>query len=171
MSSSSTPAAVTKTSAGIGRGSFALAALLIYLLNFGSQMLLSTSVTAQTGIVPFVAAQAVLIGLWLVLHVSRLRNAGRPSGTAIGIAAVYALQAVLLALMTFFLGSQDTTSHGPILDLFLLAFLITVFSGNSALNMELWLGGLLVLLLLPVIIAVIFSIWTATRPGQTPAVS
>jgi hypothetical protein len=51
--------------------------------------------------------------------------------------------------------------------LFMLVFLLTFFSGNSMAAVQLWLAGLLVLLLLPAVVAVIFSIWAATRPSQT----
>ena len=43
--------------------------------------------------------QVVLIWLWIVLHRRRLRDAGRPTGIAIGIAMIYALEVVLLTLL------------------------------------------------------------------------
>ena len=48
---------------------------------------------------PFVLVQIVLIWLWIVLHRRRLRDAGRPTGIVIGIALIYALEVVLLALL------------------------------------------------------------------------
>jgi uncharacterized membrane protein YhaH (DUF805 family) len=159
----------TSSSKRLSRGPFALAVIVLYALSLASQSLLSPQVAGRVSVVPFVVAQAVLIVVWVVLHQRRLRDAGRTTGTTIGIAMVYALQAVLLTLVTFFLGTPDESSNAPILNLFLLVFLLTFFSGNSMVAMQLWLGGLLVLMLLPAVVAVIFSIWAATRPSQAPA--
>jgi uncharacterized membrane protein YhaH (DUF805 family) len=165
MSLSSPPS----SSKRLSRGPFALAVIVVYALSFASQGLLSPSVTGRMSVAPFALAQAVLIVLWVVLHQRRLRDAGRTTGTTIGIAMVYALQAVLLTLVTFFLGTSDESSNAPILNLFMLVFLLTFFSGNSMTDMQLFLAGLVVLLLLPAVIAVIFSIWAATRPSKAPA--
>jgi hypothetical protein len=165
MSLSPSPSSAKRLS----RGPFALAAIVVYALSLASQALLSPPVTGRMSVVPFVVAQAVLIGLWLILHQRRLRDAGRTTGTTIGIAMVYALQAVLLALVTIFLGTPDENSNAPILNLFVLVFLLTFFSGNSMAAVQLWLAGLLVLLLLPAVVAVIFSIWAGTRPSVVQA--
>src|SRR3954468_22290241 len=108
MSPSSTPA---PASAGIKPGPFVVSALIIYVLSFVSQMLLSAPVVSRLTVVPFIVAQAVLIGLWIVLHRRRLNDAGRPWGTAIGIAAVYALEIALLAILAVFIGSLN--APGP----------------------------------------------------------
>jgi uncharacterized membrane protein YhaH (DUF805 family) len=161
MSLSPSPSSAKRLS----RGPFALAAIVVYALSLASQALLSPPVTGRMSVVPFVVAQAVLIVLWVILHQRRLRDAGRTTGTTIGIALVYALQAVLLTLVTIFLGTPDENSNAPILNLFVLVFLLTFFSGNSMAAVQLWLAGLLVLLLLPAVVAVIFSIWAGTRPS------
>jgi hypothetical protein len=161
MSLSPSPSSAKRLS----RGPFALAAIVVYALSLASQALLSPPVTGRVSVVPFVVAQAVLIVLWVILHQRRLRDAGRTTGTTIGIALVYALQAVLLTLVTIFLGTPDENSNAPILNLFVLVFLLTFFSGNSMAAVQLWLAGLLVLLLLPAVVAVIFSIWAGTRPS------
>jgi hypothetical protein len=161
MSLSPSPSSAKRLS----RGPFALAAIVVYALSLASQALLSPPVTGRMSVVPFVVAQAVLIVLWVILHQRRLRDAGRTTGTTIGIAMIYALQAVLLTLVTIFLGTPDENSNAPILNLFVLVFLLTFFSGNSMAAVQLWLAGLLVLLLLPAVVAVIFSIWAGTRPS------
>jgi uncharacterized membrane protein YhaH (DUF805 family) len=161
MSLSPSPSSAKRLS----RGPFALAAIVVYALSLTSQALLSPPVTGRMSVVPFVVAQAVLIVLWVILHQRRLRDAGRTTGTTIGIAMIYALQAVLLTLVTIFLGTPDENSNAPILNLFVLVFLLTFFSGNSMAAVQLWLAGLLVLLLLPAVVAVIFSIWAGTRPS------
>ena len=64
----------------------------VYLVSFASQLLLSPPVTRWAGVWAFALVQAVLIWLWIVLHGNRLRDAGRPTGLAIGVACVYALE-------------------------------------------------------------------------------
>jgi hypothetical protein len=176
MSPSSTPAPAT--SAGVKPGPFAVSALIIYVLSFMSQMLLSAPVVSRLTVGPFVVAQAVLIGLWVVLHRRRLNDAGRPWGTVIGIAVVYALEIALLVLLAVFIGSLNTTgSDGAsgsdmLLSLFVIFTLLALFSdGGLVVALQLWLLGFLAVMLLPVVIAVCFSIWAATRPSQAQAVS
>jgi hypothetical protein len=158
--------------ARLAPGPFALAVTGLYLVSFVSQMLLSAPVTARMSVAPFVVVQAVLIGLWIVLHRRRLRDAGRPAGIVIGIALVYALEAVLLALLIGILTSAAAQSGDPdgaasIFHLFVILYLIGSLSGDSQLaGLQLWLIGLAGVLFLPVIIAIIFSLWTATRPSK-----
>ena len=90
----------------IARGPFAVAVIAVYLVSFVSQMLLSPPVTARMSVVPFVLVQIVLIAVWIVLHRRRLRDAGRPTGIAIGIAMVYALEVVLLTLLIWLILSR-----------------------------------------------------------------
>src|SRR5262245_18626611 len=102
MSPPSTPVSAPTVSSGIKPGPFAVSALIVYVLSFLSQMLLSAPVVARLTVAPFVLAQAVLIGLWIVLHRRRLNDAGRPWGTVIGIAMVYALEIALLLILVVF---------------------------------------------------------------------
>ena len=80
---------------------FVLAVAFVYPLSFGSQVLLSKPVTARMSILPFVLAQAVLTWIWIVVHRRRLRDAGRSGGLAVGIAIVYVLEILLLAIMAW----------------------------------------------------------------------
>ena len=161
--------------AGIKRGPFAAAVLLVYLLSFVSQMLLSPPVTSRVNVVPFVLVQGVLIGLWVVLHRRRLRDAGRPSGTAIGIAMVYALAVALLVIAVWLLlsneaGNDGAGSEASILYLFVILYFLAQLTGDPTLGaLQIWVMGFVVLMLLPVVIALGFSIWTATRPSKTSA--
>lgn len=161
--------------AGIKRGPFAAAVSLVYLLSFVSQMLLSPPVTSRMNVVPFVLVQGVLIGLWVVLHRRRLRDAGRPSGTAIGIAMVYALAVALLVIAVWLLlsneaGNDGAGSEASILYLFVILYFLAQLTGDPTLGaLQIWVMGFVVLMLLPVVIALGFSIWTATRPSKTPA--
>ena len=148
-----------------------LAVTAVYAASFVSQMLLSAPVTARMSVVPFVAVQAVLIWLWIVLHRRRLRDAGRPSGIAIGIAMIYVLEVVLLALLIGVLTSSsaqtgDPESSAGVFHLFAIIYLIGMMSGESSLGaLQFWLMGLAVVMFLPVLISIAFSIWTATRPS------
>ncbi len=154
---------------------FALAVIAVYVLSFGSQVLLSAPVTARLSIVPFVLAQAVLIAAWIVLHTQRLRDADRASGLAIGIAIVYALEVVLLTILIWLIlasatgGSDGAGSESSILNLFVILYLLAMFSGDPMLGgLQVWIVGFIVLMLLPVAIGLGFSIWTATRKPAPP---
>lgn len=149
-------------------GPFMLAVLAVYIASFVSQMLLSAPVTAHVSVIPFVLVQAVLIWFWIVLHQRRLRDAGRPSGIAIGIAMIYVIEVALLALLIWVLTSSagEASGNAGVFHLFAILYLIGMVSGESNLGaLQYWLTGLLVLMFLPVLIATIFSIWTATRPS------
>jgi uncharacterized membrane protein YhaH (DUF805 family) len=153
---------------------FTLAAIAIYVLSFGSQMLLSPPVTAHVGVWAFALAQAVLIWAWYVLHVRRLRDAGRPAGLAAGIAIVYVLEVVLIVAIVWLILSSGMPSGGAregasILNLFVLLYLITALSGDAGVDpLWWWIVGFLVVMLLPIVIALCFSLWTATRASAPP---
>src|SRR5436305_8434089 len=68
---------------------FAIAILAVYLAGFLSQVLLAEPLTARFGLWPFVAVQAALLWMWYALHAMRLRDAGRDSATAAGVALLY----------------------------------------------------------------------------------
>ena len=145
-----------------------LAIVAVYAASFVSQMLLSAPVTARVSVLPFVVVQAVLIWLWIVLHRRRLHDAGRPSGVAIGIAMIYLIEVALLALLIWVLTSSagEASGNAGVFHLFAILYLIGMISGESNLGiLQFWLVGFAVLMFLPVVIATIFSIWTATRPS------
>ena len=154
----------------LSRGRFAAAAIGVYLASFASQMLLSAPVTSRMSVVPFVVAQIVLIWLWIVAHRQRLRDAGRPGGIVIGIALVYALEAVLMTLLIGILtsaGAQDGTSgEAGLFHLFTFIYLLGVATGESNLaGVQSLLIGFVTVMFLPVLIAIVFSLWAGTRPS------
>lgn len=161
------------SSGRMGRGPFAVAIAVVYLLGFGSQTLLSPPVTSRAGVWVFVVVQAVLIWLWYALHARRLRDAGRPTGTAGGIALVYALEIVLLAIVVWLIITSGFEQGGEreaggIFKLFVFIYLLALLTGDPLLgSLGYWLLGFVALLMLPVIIALVFTVWTATRPGAT----
>ena len=150
---------------------FAIAIIVVYLASFASQMLLSQAVTARAGVWPFVAAQAVLIWLWIVLHARRMHDAGRPAGFAYAIAIVYALEIVLVVIMVWLILASAGTSTPSgqkfnILHLFIFLYLLGLMTGDPTYGaVSLWLYGFLVLLFLPVVVALCFSLWIASRPS------
>lgn len=153
---------------------FAVAALVVYLVSFGSQVLLSPSVTRWAGVWAFALVQAVLIWIWIALHASRLRDAGKPTGLAIGVACVYALEIVLLVLMVWLMLSagfnrpDEGARDASILQLFVILYLFILVSGDPGLGgTGAFVFGLMALLVLPVLIALGFSIWAGTRPSAT----
>ena len=159
----------------LARGPFVFAVLAVYALSFVSQMLLSAPVTARMSVVPFVLVQMVLIAVWIVLHRRRLHDAGRPTGIVIGVALVYALEVVLLTLLIWLLASTGNTSAGSdfagsgggIFHLFAILYLLGVMTGDPGLGaLQIWLMGFAVVMVLPILIAIGFSLWAATRPSQ-----
>jgi hypothetical protein len=153
---------------------FAAAVVAVYLLSFLSQVLLAAPVTERVNVWAFAAAQLVLVVVWVKLHRWRLRDAGRPSGVAIGIAIIYVLEIVLLVLVVGLLLSSAGSSSGgvgpdaPILQFFVILYLLALMTGDPNLGaLQAWMIGFAVVMLLPVVIALVFSVWAATRP-RTP---
>jgi uncharacterized membrane protein YhaH (DUF805 family) len=155
----------------LARRPFAIAAICVYLAGFLSQVLLSGSVTWQAGPWPFAAVQAVLVWIWFVLHGKRLRDAGRPAGMAAGIACLYALAVLLFLLVIAMITAGETSSEAArtgqgLLRLVAVIWVIGLLLGHGDLGMfGYWLAGFVVLLILPALIAFVFSIRTALRPS------
>jgi uncharacterized membrane protein YhaH (DUF805 family) len=156
----------------LARGPFIVAVVAVYALSFVSQMLLSAPVTSRMSVAPFVLVQIVLIVAWIVLHRRRLHDAGRPAGIAIGIAMIYALEMVLLTLLIWIVSAPSGTSNfaddgAGVFHLFAVLYLLGVLSGDPNLGaLQIWLMGFAVVMFLPILIAICFSVWAATRPSQ-----
>jgi uncharacterized membrane protein YhaH (DUF805 family) len=151
---------------------FVIGALAVYLASFLSQMLLGAPVTMQAGLWPFTLVQIVLIWAWYVLHARRQHDAGRPSGMALGVAAIYTLMIVLLILVMAVLTASDTSNDSlkagqGLMQLFAVLFFFSMlfgeFGGFSVVGY--WVIGFVILMLTPVFVALVFSLWTATRPS------
>ena len=168
------PSSLLSQKGRLARGPFTLAVIAVYLASFASQMLLSAPVTARAGVALFVVAQIVLIWLWIVLHTRRLRDAGRPTGIVVGIAMIYVLEVVLLVLLIWLiLASAGPTggasSEASIFHLFVILYFLGLMTGDPNLGaLQIWMLGFAVVLLLPIVIALIFSLWTATRKSLAP---
>jgi hypothetical protein len=160
----------------LGPRAFGYAVAGVYLVSFLSQVLISPPISARLGIIPFVALQAFLVWVWLALHVKRLRDAGYPPGSAIGIATLYALAIVLLVLLVDPVVGYDVDAADPDAgafapgDLWTFVLLVSVFAGAVDFGFfDLFALVVLLLILTPVVIAIGFSIWAGTRPPAADA--
>jgi len=153
---------------------FAFAVVAIYVAGAASQWLTGPDLIQRAGLWPFVAAQAVLIWIWFALHAKRLHDAGRGAGLAAGVAILYTLSVALLIILavSFFSGSDLTDANtASALGLILFVSVIALLLGSPHYDVG-WLmvAVLLVIALAPLIVAVVCTVWAATRPSvETPA--
>jgi uncharacterized membrane protein YhaH (DUF805 family) len=148
---------------------FTLCAVAVYLVSFLSQFLLAAPVMAQAGIVPFLLVQLVAGWSWTALHIKRLRDAGRASGTVPALAAIYALAIVLLLLVMAMtsvpLAAAGEPTSGGIRHMLLLSFLIgAVLSDPNVGLFGVVMLAVLALVVLTVLSATAFTIWAALLP-------
>jgi uncharacterized membrane protein YhaH (DUF805 family) len=150
---------------------FALCAVAVYLASFLSQFLLAAPITARASVVPFLAVQIAIAWAWYALHVRRLRDAGRPTGSAIALTILYALAIVLLLLVMLAIDAPgqpagpEATPFASVFQVFLVLFLIGTILGDPNLGMFGYvILGVMALMMLPFVIAIVFTIWVATRP-------
>lgn len=153
---------------------FALKVTVVYAVSFLSQFLLAAPVMAHASVVPFLVVQIAIAWTWYALHVRRLRDAGRPGGSALALTLLYLLAIVLLLLAT--LATNDSASGGEgapfaaVVQIFLLLFLIGTVLGDPALGMFGYVMlAVLALVMLPIVMALAFTVWAGTRPtASTP---
>jgi uncharacterized membrane protein YhaH (DUF805 family) len=163
------------SSGRLAPGPFAVAVTIVYVVNFLSQMLLSAAVTGQVGLWAFAILQVVLVWGWVVLHVKRLRDAGRSAAMAYGIACLYGLTVVLVLLVVAMISATETSSQTMqtgqgLIRLFIVIYLFAMLVQAQELGaMAYWLMGFVAVLLLPLLIAFAYSVWAATRPAAPPA--
>ena len=148
--------------------------LALYFLAFLSQLLLSRPVLAQLGPVPFALVQALVAWSWFCLHAKRLRDSGTEIGAAIAIAILYGLAVLLFMLIAILIAelmSKDPTV-APKVDLadWVVMFL---FIGMLIREPNTGLFGyvataVLLLILVPLILAVAFSVFAFGRPSAAP---
>ncbi len=148
---------------------FICGAVIVYLLGAASQLLTRPDVMARGGLWLFAVVQAVLIWVWFALHAKRLRDADRSIGLAAAVSLLYALALILLVLI----GAGFATSSGGwganatgALGLILLALIYTVLSGSSSYDLT-WVVVAIIgaLAFVPLILAVVLTLWAATRPS------
>jgi hypothetical protein len=146
---------------------FARAILGVYAAALLSLLLMSAPVMSWAGLIPFALLQALAAWAWFCLNAKRLRDAGRDVGAAAAIALLYALAIVLFLLMVALLmplgGAGRTPDAGW-------SGLLAMARGESDLGLFVYVGaGLSALVLVPMLIAIAFSIWAGTRRRAGPA--
>jgi uncharacterized membrane protein YhaH (DUF805 family) len=153
------------------RKPFALGAVAVYLVSFVSQFLLAAPVTARASVVPFLVAQVAIAGVWYLLHVRRLRDAGRATGSAIALTILYALAIVLLLLVMLAISAPgqptglESESQPSVFQILLPVFLIGMILGDPSPGMFGYVVlGVIALTMLPMLIAIVYTIWVGTRP-------
>jgi uncharacterized membrane protein YhaH (DUF805 family) len=166
------PNDIFKPSGRLNPGQFALAVIVVYVLGSASQSLLTGPILAKVGVWPFGAVHAGLLWVWYAIHVNRLRDANRNTGSAVGVLIVNALSLLLLMLIVslFTTPAQAGESAGNILGTYiLLLFLLSLLTGGlGAFGILLW--AIFLIGLLPILLAVGYSIWVGTRSSAAPAV-
>jgi hypothetical protein len=150
---------------------FVVAIAAVYTAGAASHSLTTADVIARVGLWAFVAVQALLVWIWFVLHAKRLRDAGRGAGLAAGVALLYVLSIVLLVIVAaafFNTAAADGTdaNTASALGLILLVAVVAALAGSAHYDIAWLLVAVLTLAaLVPVIVALLFTLWTATRPS------
>ena len=160
----------------LGPQAFIIAILLVYVAGVASQALTLRDVIKSAGLWPFLAAQIVLIWMWYALHAKRLRDAGKPVGLAVAASLLYVLSVALLVIIAgaFYgaLAGQGTDPNtAGALGLILFVSIIAMLSGTPHDSLA-WLivAILLAIAYLPIGLAVVTTLWAATRPtAEGPA--
>jgi uncharacterized membrane protein YhaH (DUF805 family) len=166
----------TTASGRIPRKPYWIAVVVVYIASFLTQFLLAAPLTARASVMPFLVAQAVLAWAWYALHAKRLRDAGRTTGSAVALTVLYGLAVVLLCLVVIAAtasGNANPASTVPgdppspgLFDMSLVLFLLGLAFGDPSLTMFGWiLLGVIALVLLPIVIAIIYTIVVGTRPS------
>jgi uncharacterized membrane protein YhaH (DUF805 family) len=160
----------------LGPRAFIIAIVLVYVAGGASQALTRPDVIKSAGLWPFLATQIALIWIWYALHTKRLRDAGKPVGLAVAASLLYVLSVALLVIIAgaFYgaLAGQGTDPNtASALGLILFVSIIAMLSSAPHDSLA-WLivAILLVIACLPIVLAVVTTVWAATRPtAERPA--
>jgi uncharacterized membrane protein YhaH (DUF805 family) len=145
--------------------------LCLYFAALASQAFTMQSVIAKAGLWPFTATQFVLTWVWYTLHAKRMRDAGHGTGTAAGVAVIYVLALVLfLIVAASFFALSDSHGDDPnttsALTILLVLYIFAVLFGRPDFGLVWFIvTGLMIVAILPLIVALGFSLWAATRPS------
>jgi uncharacterized membrane protein YhaH (DUF805 family) len=149
---------------------FALGVIAVYITAFLSQLLASPPAMAHGGPAPFACVQALATWSWFCLHAKRLRDSDHGIGAAIAIAALYGLAVVLFLLTVALIADpipKDATNtpSADLADFFVLFLLVAMLTGDPNLGLFAYVVmAILMLILIPILVAIGFSIFTFGRP-------
>jgi uncharacterized membrane protein YhaH (DUF805 family) len=155
----------------LGPRPFVIAAVVVYVAGLASQSLLAAPMVSRAGLWSFALAQAALAWVWFALHAKRLRDAARAIDAAAGIAIVYALAvALLLLILSFFTDAQANDGASRTAPVFRPIGLFALIDLANPRDTELGAFGLMlaifsIVAVAPVLLAIGFSAWAATRPS------
>jgi hypothetical protein len=114
----------------------------------------------------------LLVWIWFALHAKRLRDAGRGVGLAAGVGLLYVLSIVLLVIVAaafFNTAAADAAdaNTASALGLILLVAVVAALAGSAHYDVA-WLlvTALTLMAFVPVIVALLFTLWAATRPSS-----
>jgi uncharacterized membrane protein YhaH (DUF805 family) len=154
---------------------FIYGAAAVYLAGAASHLLTTPLVIGRGGLWPFIIVQLLLVWLWFVLHAKRLHDGGRGSGLAWGVGLLYVLSIVLLLIVA---DSFFNTTDGPMananatgaLGLIMLLYVIAALLGSTQYDLAWVVVAILTLMaFLPIVAALVFTLWAATRPSVEKA--
>src|SRR5262245_31809777 len=150
---------------------FTLGTLAVYVVACLSLMLVSPPMLERAGWLPFALMQAIASWAWFCLHAKRLRAAERGGRPAAAIAVLYALAMVLLLLLVLLLAgvTESDATRAPsagLADFLIPAFLLPLLDDGGGLFTYV-VVGILMLIVVPIAMAIGFSIWSGSRPSVT----
>ena len=155
---------------------FLFAAAAVYIAGVASQWLTTPEVIARAGLWPFLAMQIPLTWAWYVVHAKRLHDAGRGAGLPVAIALLYALSVALLVIVAVAFVSTASAetlefNRAGALGLILFVGVMIALLGSPQYYDVTWLTvvALTAIALLPVILAVVCTLWAVTRPSVKSA--
>jgi uncharacterized membrane protein YhaH (DUF805 family) len=154
---------------------FVYGAASVYLVGAASHLLTVPDVIARGGLWPFIVVQLLLMWLWFVLHAQRLHDTDRSAGLAVGVGLLYVLSIVLLLIVA---DSFFNTSDGPMMNpsatsalgLILLLYVVATLLESTHYDFAWVVVAVLTLMaFVPIVVALGFTLWTATRPSVIKA--
>ena len=150
---------------------FSFAAVAVYARRRRLAMADHTGFDPARRVVAFVAAQIIVTWIWFALHAKRLRDAGRSIDLPAAIALLYALSVALLVIVAVSFvhsASPESLEYNGVTALGLILFVsvIVALLGSPQFDVAwLVLTALTAMALLPVILAIVCTLWAATRPS------
>jgi uncharacterized membrane protein YhaH (DUF805 family) len=146
---------------------FWLSLLSVYAAGIASQFLLMSNVTARSGVWPFVAVHAIVLWAWTVVHIKRLRDAGRPPAGAYAMALLYGLSVALALLLVAMImapttGVTDSPAQAWLAFALVAVLFMFLFDGDFG-PISLMFKVLALIACLPFIVSFAFSLYTGLR--------